>query len=234
MCDRSNTVHRGREPYSRFSDRKIAGRRGPLFLALLAVALTASAQTVKQTINLFPADYQAQWTRIAIPPTHPVSQTEQWHIDAAKHQILCDGNAGHEWLRFNRELSNFTFHVKWRFTPIPGTPRYNSGVFFRNDADGNIWHQAQTSPAGGYIFGVSPRDGKPASFNAREDMTENRVRPAGKWNAYDIRCVGGYCALAVNGKVVNQIHIAVEKGYIGLEAEGYRIEFKDFKVQELP
>jgi hypothetical protein len=109
---------------------------GLVCLALLAVALPASTQTV----NLFPADYQAQWTRIAIPPTHPVSNIAQWHIDASKRQILCDGNGGHEWLRFNRELGNFTFHVMWRFTPVAGTPKYNSGVFFRNDADGNNWY----------------------------------------------------------------------------------------------
>jgi hypothetical protein len=217
-------------------NRLIAAPRAALCAAILALlfAVTASAQTVKQTIDLFPADYQAQWTRIAIPPTHPVSEIAQWHIDAVKHQILCDGNAGHEWLRFNRELSNFTFHVKWRFTPIAGNPKYNSGVFFRNDADGNIWHQAQTSLAGGYIFGMTPIDGKLTRFNEQKNMKENRVKPAGKWNAYDIRCEAGSCTLAVNGEVVNTIHVAVLKGYIGLEAEGYRIEFKDFKVRELP
>lgn len=202
-----------------------------LGLAFLPLAMPASAQTV----NLFPADYQAQWTRIAIPPTHPVSDVVQWHIDASKRQILCDGNGGHDWLRFSRELKNFTFHVKWRFTPVTtGNAKYNSGVFFRNDADGNIWHQAQTSLAGGYIFGVTPVDGKPTSFNLQKEMKENRVKPAGEWNAYDIRCVGDTCTLAVNGEVVNTVRVGVDKGYIGLEAEGYRIEFKDFKVRQLP
>jgi hypothetical protein len=191
--------------------------------------LRASAQSV----DLFPADYQTQWTRIAIPPTNPVGNIAQWHIDAVKHEILCDGNGGHDWLRFNRELHNFTFHLKWRFTPVANTDKYNSGVFFRNDADGNIWHQAQTSLGGGYIFGVTPVDGKPTPFNERKSMTENRVRQAGEWNVYDIRCVGDVCTLAVNGAQVNTIHVGVEKGYIGLEAEGYRIEFKDFKVKEL-
>jgi Domain of Unknown Function (DUF1080) len=204
--------------------------RGFLGLALLAAALPAIAQTV----NVFPADYQAQWTRIAIPPTHPVSQVAQWHIDAAKRQIVCDGNAGHEWLRFNRELHNFTFRVRWRFTPVAGTPKYNSGVFFRNDADGNIWYQAQTSLAGGYVFGMTPVDGTLTRFNEQKNMTENRVKPAGEWNTYDIRCIADTCTLAVNGEVVNTIHNVVGKGYIGLEAEGYQIEFKDFKVRELP
>jgi hypothetical protein len=198
--------------------------------ALLAVAASASSQTV----NLFPADYQSQWTRVAIPPTHPVSQIPQWHIDPAMRTILCDGNGGHDWLRFNHVLGNFTFHLKWRFTPQPGTHKYNSGVFFRNNEDGSIWHQAQTATDGGYIFGVTPVDGKPTSFNERKDMKENRLHAPGKWNTYDIRCVGSTCTLAVNGEVVNTIQTGVDKGYIGLESEGYRIEFKDFKVRELP
>jgi hypothetical protein len=200
-----------------------------LSVALMAVALPAAGQTD----NPFPADAEAQWTRIAIPPTHPVSASTQWHIDAAKRQILCDGNAGHEWLRFNKELGNFSFHVKWRFTPVAGPPKYNSGVFFRNSEDGTIWYQAQTSLAGGYIFGMTPVDGKLTRFSEQKNMTENRVKPAGAWNAYDIRCVGDTCTLAVNGAVVNTIHNVVAKGYIGLEAEGYRIEFKDFKIKEL-
>jgi hypothetical protein len=71
-------------------------------------------------------------------------------------------------------------------------------------------------------------------FNERKNMTENRIKPAGKWNSYDIRCIGGTCTLAVNGSVVNTIHIAVDKGYIGLESEGFQIAFRHFKLQQLP
>ena len=203
---------------------------GALALALFALALPA----LSQSIPMFPADYQQMWTRVAIPPTHPVSDIAQWHIDAAHRTIRCDGNGGHEWLRFNRELASFTFYVKWRFIPQPGTPHYNSGVFFRNSKDGTIWHQAQTSPGGGYIFGETPVEGKLTRFNLRKQMTENRVKPAGQWNSYDIRCVANTCTLAVNGKVVNTLQLAAEKGYVGLESEGYPIEFKDLKLKQIP
>lgn len=199
--------------------------------AVLAIALPAWGQKV----NLFPADAQSQWKRIAIPPDHPVSDVAQWHIDAAKRTIVCDGNGGHEWLRFNHEVHNFTFHLKWRFTPMTtGAQKYNSGVFFRNNEDGAIWHQAQTGAGGGYIFGLTPIDGKPQRFNLQKQMKENRVKPAGEWNTYDIRCVGDTCTLAVNGEVVNTVKTGVDKGYVGLEAEGYQITFKDMKLRELP
>jgi len=205
-------------------------------LPYLAVLLAASATA--QSVDLFPANpengQQEIWTRVAIPPDHPVSQTPQWHIDYAKKQIVCDGNGGHEWLRFNHELTNFTFHVKWRFAPVTTpNPKYNSGVFFRNNLDGSIWHQAQTSQAGGYIFGLTPVDGKPTRFNLQKDMTENRVKPVGEWNTFDIRCVGDTCTLAVNGEVVNTVKVGQAEGYVGLESEGYLITFKDLRLREL-
>ncbi len=201
---------------------------GVTLFAFLVCSLPAAAQNINMFVNP-----DQQWTRIAIPPTHPVSDVAQWHIDAAKRTIVCDGNGGHEWLRFNKELGDFTFHVKWRFTPVPNTTKYNSGVFFRNNADGSIWHQAQTSLGGGYIFGVTPIDGKPTRFNLQKEMKENRVKPAGEWNVYDIRCTGSTCTLAVNGEVVNTVQTGIARGYVGLESEGYQITFKDFRLREM-
>ena len=202
---------------------------------LCLIALTIALPSAAQTVNLFPSDYESQWTRISIPPDHPPTNVPQWHIDSKKHVIVCDGNGGHDWLRFNRELGNFTFHVKWRFTPVTtGTPKYNSGVFFRNNEDGSIWHQAQTGAGGGYIFGMTPIDGKPQRFTLQKEMKENRVKPAGQWNVYDIRCVGDTCTLAVNGMIVNTIKLSAERGYVGLESEGYQITFRDLKIRQLP
>jgi hypothetical protein len=204
-------------------------------LALLLATLPAPAQS----IDFFPAHHDDPqhevWTRLTIPPGRPVSQTAQWHIDYTKRQIVCDGNAGHEWLRFNHEFRNFTFHIKWRFTPVTTpNPKYNSGVFFRNNDDGSTWHQAQTTLSGGYIFGVTPVDGKPTPFNLQKEMKEDRVKPAGQWNTFDIRCGNETCTLAVNGEVVNTAKIGLDKGYVGLEAEGYQITFKDLKLKQLP
>lgn len=207
---------------------------GTRAMALLCAAALFTALASAQTVSMFPKDIQQAWTRIAIPPSHPLSPTDQWHINPGTREIACDGNQGHEWLRFNRELANFDFKVEWRFTPVAGTTKYNSGVFFRNSQDGTIWHQAQTSLAGGYIFAETPVDGKLTRVNLQKEMTENRVKPAGQWNDYDIHCLRGACTLAVNGQVVNTIHISVNKGYVGLEAEGYPITFRNFRLRQLP
>jgi len=65
-------------------------------------------------------------------------------------------------------------------------------------------------------------------------MKENRVKPAGQWNTYDIRCVGDTCTLEVNGMIVSTVKLGVDKGYVGLESEGYQITFKDMKLRQLP
>jgi hypothetical protein len=209
---------------------RAASRMAVVVAASAAVAVAAHAQT----INMFPKDVAQAWTRVAIPPSHPLSSTDEWHINAKTREIVCDGNQGHEFLRFNHELSNFDFKVEWRFTPVPDTAKYNSGVFFRNSKDGTIWHQAQTSLGGGYIFAETLVDGKLSRVNLQKEMTENRVKPAGQWNAYDIHCVGDTCTLAVNGKVVNTLHLSVDKGYVGLEAEGYQITFRHLRLEQLP
>jgi hypothetical protein len=219
--------------------RRIAASRTMTLRVMFFLLILSAVAARPQSVDLFPAqqdDAQHEiWTRVAVPPDHPVSNAPQWHIDYAKRQIVCDGNGGHEWLRFNKVLTNFTFQVKWRFTPVTTpNPKYNSGVFFRNNLDGSIWHQAQTSLGGGYIFGLTPVDGKPTHFDLQKEMKENRVKPPGQWNVFDIRCVGATCTLAVNGEIVNTTQVGLEKGYIGLESEGYQIEFKDLKLMELP
>jgi hypothetical protein len=197
-------------------------------MAFMAVAAVGFGQAKDLVTD------KSQWTRVGFPPAFTVTKVEQWHIDPVKHVIVCDGNGGHDWLRFNQEFANFKFHVDWKFTKIEGETKYNSGVFFRNSADGVIWHQAQTTLGGGYIFGETIQGGKKVKFNYEKEMKENRVKPAGEWNAYDITCIKDACTLAVNGVVVNTLQTDVAKGYVGLESEGYQITFKNVKIQELP
>ncbi len=177
-----------------------------------------------------------QWTRLPIPPTEPLAQTSPWKPGDAG-TLVCEGDrAGHEWLRFDREFGDFVLHVEWRFTKVAGEPRYNSGVFIRTGADAAIWHQAQTGNASaGFLFGDTLVNGVKQRINLRDQMKEQRVRPAGEWNIYEIRAAGKRITLWVNGAVTSELaDCEISRGYIGLEAEGYRIEFLNVKIKELP
>src|SRR5262249_45935137 len=158
-----------------------------------------------------------------------VNPKMQWRVDAAQKALICAGDGGHEWLRYDKELADFVLDVDWRFTPrTSGEGRYNSGIGVRLSKQGEIWHQAQTGPTGGYLFGATITDGAFRSFNLMKEMKENRVKAPGEWNHYQITAKGDRITLAVNGEVVNDLTgVGLRKGYIGLEAEGYEITFKN-------
>ena len=45
---------------------------------------------------------------------------------------------------------------------------------------------------------------------------------------------GDHITLAVNGEIVNELsNVGLRRGYIGLEAEGFEIAFKNLKLQEI-
>jgi len=180
------------------------------------------------------------WTRVPLGPVGqlPAGKPEDpspWHIDASAKTLVCDGDkAGHEMFRYGPELGDFVVHAEWRFTKLEGDKAYNSGVFARASADGSTWFQAQTGAAGGYLFGVFQAAGKPARVNLRDKMVENRVKPAGEWNTYEIRAQGKTMTLWVNGAIVNEYtECEVPRGYVGLEAEGYRIEFRNLMLKRI-
>jgi hypothetical protein len=132
-------------------------------------------------------------------------------------------------------LTDAIFHVEFRFTKVEGNPRYNSGVMLRNSADGSVFFQAEAGGEGtGYLFGSIPVNGAAQRFNLRSDMKESRVKPAGEWNIFEVRAEGPKMTVWVNGGITSEkADIPALKGYAGLEAEGYRIEFRNFKLKEL-
>jgi hypothetical protein len=175
------------------------------------------------------------WTRAPMPADGNLRPGSQWSLDSVTGSLVCQGDGGHEWLRWDNELGDFTYHVEWRFTPVSGKKGYNAGVYARNSADGRIYHQAQTGDgSGGYLFGTTQTNGLPARFNLSKQHPDSRVKPAGEWNTFEISCQGKDMTLWVNGAVVNQWHeCEVKRGYVGLEAEGWRIEFRNLRVKPL-
>ena len=180
------------------------------------------------------------WVRVPLGPAGKLpagtaGAPSPWTLNPADGVLTCDGpTVGHEMLRLVEDVGDMVLHVEWRFTKLEGEPPYNSGVYPRVNADGSVWFQAQTGPAGGYLFGSVPVDGQPQRVNLREKMIENRVKPAGEWNTYEVRAVGRTLALWVNGAVVSEYaDCPLTRAYVGLEAEGYRIEFRNLKLKRL-
>lgn len=175
------------------------------------------------------------WYRVPVPPTGQLGRA-QWHVEAGKKILVCDGDGGHDLLLFDREIGDAVFHFEFCYTKIEGKTGYNSGAYVRNSRDGAIWHQAQFGDAkDGYLFGQTlGADNQPKWFHLGKQVTDMRVKPAGEWNTLEVTAAGKVLTLWVNGAVTCQFEACGrEKGYLGLEGEGYRIEFRNLKVKAL-
>lgn len=181
-----------------------------------------------------PADLKG-WYRVPVPPTGQLGR-EQWHVDTEKKVLICDGDGGHDMLLLDKEIGDAIFHLEFRYIKIEGRTGYNSGAYVRNSKDGAIWHQAQFGDAkDGFLFGQTPgADDRKKSFNLSKQVTDKRVKPAGEWNTLEVTAVGRVLTLWVNGAVTCQFEdCGRESGYLGLEGEGYRIEFRNLKLKAL-
>lgn len=159
-------------------------------------------------------------------------------------------------MRSEKQYENFIMTVEWRHMEAGG----NSGVFVWSDA---VPGEKNRLPGGvevqmleldwvnqnirdgvkppiayvhGELFGVGGVNTLPDNpRGTRSKSIENRALGKGQWNSYKVVCVDGTIKLSVNGKFVNGISkSSIKKGYLCLESEGAEIQFRNFKIIELP
>jgi hypothetical protein len=160
-------------------------------------------------------------------------------------------------MRTDRQYENFILHIEWMHMEPGG----NSGTFLWSEGtvpEGKRlpkglevqmleldWVKLHKNRDGtlppiayvhGEVFGAGGLTTVPDNpRGSRSKSVENRCKPRGQWNTYDVVAVDGVVKLAVNGKFVNGISKAsVKKGYICLESEGAEIHFRNIRIMELP
>ena len=184
-------------------------------------------------VDVMPSADLKGWSRVPVPPGAPLGK-QQWRVEESGKVLVCEGDGGHDMLLCDREFGDAVFHFEFRYTRVEGKTGYNSGAYVRNSKDGDVWHQAQFGDAnGGYLFGGTlGADGKKKSFKA--EAPDGRVKPVGEWNTFEITARGNTLTLWVNGAVTCEFKdCGNPKGLVGLEGEGFRIEFRNLKVKEL-
>lgn len=204
--------------------------------ALAALPLAAQQQSLLERdpsgwTDVMPGPKLEGWTRLKIK-----SEAEDSHRQWQRNGdiLLCAGDGGHDWIRYDTPLEDFVFHAEFRFTPLEGNPRYNSGIFVRNTADYSRWYQAQVGPGGGFLFGIGEENGEPKRFNLRDQLKEDRMKAPGEWNVFEVTAQGPRLTVWANGAVVSEWdQCPVRRGHIGLEGEGFRIEFRNLKIKRL-
>jgi hypothetical protein len=160
-------------------------------------------------------------------------------------------------MRTDKQYENFVLHIEWMHMEAGG----NSGTFIWSEGtvpEGKQlpkglevqmleldWVNQHKQDDGtlppiayvhGELFGANGLETVPDNpRGSRSKSIENRCKPKGQWNTYDVVAVDGVVKLSVNGKFVNGISKAsVKKGYICLESEGAEIHFRNIRIMELP
>src|SRR5690242_3546139 len=85
-------------------------------LFALALAAACHGQSAEPQ-DVLPDESLKGWTRIPIPPVDGLKPKMQWRVDSAEHTLICSGDGGHEWLRYDRELGDDVLQVDFRYTP---------------------------------------------------------------------------------------------------------------------
>ncbi len=165
-----------------------------------------------------------------------------WVIENNGQFSVRDGllavNKGTGWLRSEKDYADFVFKMDFRFLEA----KANSGIFVRTGPtsknDENGW------PDNGYqvqcmdiISGPAPCAtmipyGAPP-FESESDLAKlaKVYRPAGKWNSYEIKCVGEELSVKLNGELITKAsNIKNLRGHLGIQAEHGRLEFRNLRI----
>jgi len=215
-------------------------------LSLAFAAARAMAVPAPQFVDLFNGRNLKGWVNVN-------TAEDTWRVKDGL--LICSGHPIGV-MRTEKEYENFVLHIEWMHIEPGG----NSGVFVWSRAQPNPtsrlpdgvevqmleldWvklntRDGRTPPLAyvhGELFGVNGVTTVPDNPRGERSMSiENRARPRGEWNTYDVVAIDGVIKLSVNGKVVNGIsRSSQKKGYLCLESEGAEIHFRNIKLMELP
>jgi hypothetical protein len=218
------------------------------FLILVLIAAGSRARGVPAPLfrDLFNGRDLSGWVNVN-------TAEDTWRVRDG--ELVCSGHPIGV-MRSEKQYENFVMHIEWMHIEPGG----NSGVFVWSSArpnpssrlpDGvevqmlelewpNLHKQNGVTPPIAYVhgelFGVGGVKTIPDNPRGERSMSiENRCKPRGEWNIYDVVAVDGVIKLSVNGKFVNGIRgTSQKKGYLCLESEGAEIHFRNIKIMELP
>ncbi|MDC0267987.1 DUF1080 domain-containing protein [bacterium] len=152
-------------------------------------------------------------------------------------------------MRTERQYENFILELEWRHL-VPGG---NAGLF--------VWAEPLTAPGVPFLRAIEVQIldtayGKSDYFTTHGDIfpihgstmtpdspskgsrsfpDEMRSKSSPEWNHYRVTCDDGVIKLAVNGKEVSGGKECVfRKGYIALESEGGKVDYRNIRIKELP
>jgi hypothetical protein len=132
---------------------------------------------------------------------------------------------GSGWLRTVRAFTNFIFEAEWRGLET----NYNSGFFIRAGLAGKPF------PDGGWQLNTK-QTAIGQLIHGKDSVVPSKTpaKPAGEWCKFRMEARGKMLTLFVDDAEVWKQEIDSEHGFIGLQAEGRKMDFRNLRVRELP
>ena len=131
---------------------------------------------------------------------------------------LSGGNSPH--LASQREFADFDVRLQWRAM----RDKYNSGFFIRSgrNVGANQINLSQSAV------------GKLMSGGQGGDAVPKLQKPVGEWNDWRVLAVGDRVTFWCNGeRAWEVVGFKDRRGYLGLQAEGAPMEFRNIRIKEL-
>lgn len=146
---------------------------------------------------------------------------------------ISDVSAGY--LRTKKTYKNFTLTVEWRWTKVAA----NSGVLIHIQPNDTVWPKCfqvqQKADAAGDIICMNGLWANECTDKVKFTVPKKKPsneKPLGEWNAMKIISKNGTLEVFVNGELQNKITgMTAKKGFIGFQAEGKPMEFKNLKIK---
>jgi hypothetical protein len=148
----------------------------------------------------------------------PKEVPANWKVEEGVIKVT---GGGKPYLASEREYGNFELRLQWRGLK----EKYNSGLFLRSGKNVgsnqiNLAHKGEGAFLGGKVQGAK----------AVGDLQ----KPAGEWNEWRIVAAGERLTLWCNGTLAwEATGFTPDKGYLGLQAEGAAMEFRNLRIREV-
>jgi hypothetical protein len=208
-------------------------RLAPWLLALATASLALAADDAG-FVALFDGKTLDGWTPVG-------GKSGNWTVS---EEILITKGEGGGWLSTEKTYDNFVLALEYRLqkggnsgvfirSPRSGDPAYTGMEIQILDDDADVYKNLKPFQYCGSVYGVSP-------------STRGHTKPAGQWNAMEIRAEGSKITVKLNGETVVETNlddhaddakthpgIKRTEGYIGLQSHSEPVEFRNVRIKTL-
>lgn len=194
-----------------------------LLLLLAAMPLTAQAQVPndeERKAGFVPLFYGEDFTGWQFGGGYdlPEKLPKQWKVEEG---IIKLSGGGSPYLGTQWDYDDFDMRFEWRAM----REKYNSGFFIRSNRKVRPNQINLAKGAEGKFFGGKMKGGQ---------AVPELQNPPFEWNEWRVRCVGDKVTFYCNGKLAWEgTEFASKRGYIGLQAEGAPLEFRNLRIKEI-